>query len=163
MNRIFIVSLLFTGMLVTTVHAQMAGPRASAPAMAQPPASGAQDIQSNPEKENVGRLTAQGWLVLLDRRDWGTAWEASSALFRKNVPLGNWMDAIPKVREPFGALVDRQPLQAVYKTSLPGHPDGDYVTVFFTSKFDKKADVQETVTTMREIDGRWRVTGYSAR
>ena len=115
------------------------------------------------EKENVGRLTAQGWLVLLDRRDWGVAWDNASNLFRKNVPLGNWMDAIPKVREPFGILVDRQAMQTVYKTTLPGHPTGEYVTVIFQSKFDKKADVTERVTTMRDPDGRWRVTGYQAQ
>ena len=60
-------------------------------------------------------------------------------------------------------LVDRQVVQSVYKTTLPGYPAGDYVTVVFQSKFDKKADAVETVTTMRESDGRWRVTGYSAR
>ena len=114
------------------------------------------------EKENAGRLIAQGWLVLLDRRDWGTAWEASSAVFRRNVTLPNWMDAIPKVREPFGALADRKLLNAAYKNSLAGHPDGDYVTVVFASKFEKK-EVEEAVTTVREADGRWRVTGYSVR
>jgi hypothetical protein len=123
---------------------------------AQPQAPSTADL------ENAGRLTAHGWLVLLDRRDWGTAWEASSAVFRRNVTLGNWMDAVPKVREPLGPLVDRKPLHATHKTSLAGHPDGDYVTVVFESKFEKKT-AEEAVTTMREADGRWRVTGYSVR
>ena len=165
MKAFHLVPLLFAATLMTGVHAQ-AKRAASAPAAASASAAAtaaAQDIKSDPEKENAGRLTAQGWLLLLDRRDWGTAWDASSGLFRKNVPLGNWMDAIPKVREPLGALVERQPVQTVYKTSLPGHPKGDYVTVIFSTKFEKKADAQEIVTTMLEPDGRWRVTGYSAR
>jgi len=137
---------------------------APAPAPAAPAAAAVDPaIRSDPEKENVGRLTAQGWLTLLDRRDWGTAWDSSSALFRRNVPLPNWMDAIPKVREPLGALVERQPAETVYKTALPGHPPGDYVTVIFTTRFENKQDAQETVTTSREADGRWRVTGYSLR
>lgn len=140
-------------------------PAAAASAAAQPASAAASTAQArrDPEKENAGRLAAQGWLLLLDRRDWGTAWDASSAMFRQTVPLGNWMDAIPKVREPFGALVERTPADTVYKTSLPGHPDGDYVSVIFVSKFEKKDEVQEVVTTVREPDGRWRVTGYSAR
>jgi hypothetical protein len=73
------------------------------------------------------------------------------------------MDGIPKVREPFGALVERQPGQAMYKKTLAGRPDGDYVTVNFLTKFDKKPEVVETVTAVREPDGRWRVTGYTAR
>ncbi|MBC5766829.1 DUF4019 domain-containing protein [Ramlibacter albus] len=136
-----------------------AQPAAAPSAAAAASAAAAQDA----EKENVGRLTAQAWLVVLDRRDWGVAWDNSSNLFRRNVPLDKWMDAIPKVREPFGVLVERRPVQTVYKTTLPGHPNGEYVTVIFESKFDRKADVVERVTTMREPDGRWRVTGYSAQ
>jgi hypothetical protein len=84
-------------------------------------------------------------------------------VFRRNVPLGTWMDKIPQVREPYGALQQREVVNAVYKTTLPGHPDGDYVTISFASKFEKKADVKEFVTTVREPDGRWRVTGYQTQ
>jgi hypothetical protein len=115
---------------------------------------------SNPEAENAGKMAAHAWLSLLDRRDWGTAWDASSAVFRQSVPLGNWMDAIPKVRQPYGALVEREAVEAVYRTTLPGRPDGQYVSVMFATKFEKQ-QIQEVVTTVRESDGRWRVTGYS--
>src|SRR5688500_9428260 len=57
-------------------------------------------------KEAAGKLAAQGWLLLLDRRDWGRAWESSSSVFRTAVPLANWMDGIPKVREAFGTFVE---------------------------------------------------------
>ena len=117
---------------------------------------------ANAEKEAAGKLAAAGWLVLLDRRDWGRAWETSSAVFRGSVPLATWMDGIPKVREPLGTLVERVPTESMYKTTLEGRPAGDYVSVVFASKFDKK-EVQEVVTTVREPDGKWRVTGYSPR
>ena len=114
------------------------------------------------DKESQGKLAAGGWLVLLDRRDWGRSWETSSTTFRLSVPLGTWMDNVPKVREGLGALVDRVPAEMSYKTSLPGRPPGEYVTVIFLSKFETK-ELQEVVTTVREPDGRWRVTGYSTR
>jgi hypothetical protein len=72
------------------------------------------------------------------------------------------MEGIPKVREPLGNLVERAQAQAVYKTTLQGRPDGDYVSVIFDSKFTGK-QVQEVVTTVLDADGKWRVTGYSAR
>jgi hypothetical protein len=114
------------------------------------------------DKEAEGRLAAQGWLVLLDRGDWGRAWETTAAAFRTKVPLGAWMDAIPKVREPFGALVERTPVETAFKTSLQGQPDGEYVTAVFQTKFMNR-EVAEVVTTVHEPDGKWRVTGYSAQ
>jgi hypothetical protein len=126
----------------------------TAPAPAPAPASG--------ERETAAQLAAAGWLTLLDRRDWGTAWETSAAMFRRNVPLNNWMDGIPKVRADMGALVERTPAAANYKNALAGQPPGDYVTVQFASKFAQR-EVEEVVTTVLDPDGRWRVTGYSVR
>lgn len=121
------------------------------------------EAKAAPEMEEAARTAAMGWLLLLDRRDWGTAWDTSAAMFRGNVPLATWMDGIPKVRQPLGELVDRKPVQTVYKTRLEGRPEGHYVTVVLASRFEKKSDAQEVVTTVREPDGRWRVTGYSVR
>jgi hypothetical protein len=136
---------------------------ATAAVQAQAPAAApAAAASSNAELETAGKNAAQGWLLLLDRQDWGTAWDASSAVFRQTVPLGAWMDAIPKVRQPFGPLVERQPVEAIYKTSLPGRPDGQYVSVMFASVY-KNQKVEEIVTTVRESDGRWRVTGYNPK
>lgn len=139
-------------------QAQNTAPRAAAPA-----AAAANDAISNPEMERAGQTAAQGWLLLLDRKDWGTAWDASAGMFRQSVPLSAWMDGVPKLREPFGAFVEREAATVVYKKSLAGRPAGDYVTAIFVSKFANKAQVEETVTTVREPDGRWRVTGYTAR
>jgi hypothetical protein len=112
---------------------------------------------------DAAQFAAQGWLLLLDRRDWGTAWDTGAAMFRSSVPLATWMDGIPKARAPLGKLIERKPLDAVYKTELQGRPKGDYVTVLFAANFENKPDVQEIVTTVREPDGKWRVTGYSTK
>lgn len=156
--RVAIVAALFTA----SAGAQLKLPNAAQPpAAAQSPEPAVVD-NSNAEKEAAGKLAAAGWLVLLDRRDWGRAWETASAVFRTSVPLSTWMEGIPKVREPMGALALREPGESVYKTTLEGRPDGEYVTVIFLSKFDKR-ELQEVVTTVREADGKWRATGYSTR
>ena len=154
-----------------TAQAQLKAPRDTKPpaparaTAAEPQAAAsapAADIKRDAEKETAGTLAAAGWLTLLDRRDWGRAWETAAGMFRTTVPLATWMDGIPKVREPFGPLIERGSADSIYKTSLAGRPDGDYVSVSFTSKFDKQ-QVQEIVTTVREADGKWRITGYSTR
>lgn len=159
------------GLVLAALLASAGAAHAQAKPSAKPAAAApaAQDAQAAPAasptaaQEEAGRLAAQGWLLLLDRRDWGTAWDGSSAVFRQNVPLPNWMDAIPKLRDPFGGLVERTVADVGYRTTLPGRPDGEYVTVIFVSKFAKKDGVEEMVTTVREPDGRWRVTGYQTK
>lgn len=158
------------GLFASGAAAQLKAPKnatptapapAAAAAPAPAPAPAAAD-NPNAEKEEAGKLAAAGWLVLLDRRDWGRAWETSSALFRNSVPLPAWMDGIPKVRNNLGTFTERTPSNSNYKTKLEGRPDGEYVSVVFRSKFGER-EVQEVVTTVREQDGRWRVTGYSAQ
>ena len=139
-----------------TSHTPAASTAASKPAAAAPAAA------DNSEKEAAGQLAASGWLVLLDRGDWGRAWETSSSVFRATVPLAAWMDGIPPVRKALGAFVERGNAEATYRTTLAGRPDGEYVTVNFTSKFAER-ELQEVVTTVRDSDGKWRVTGYSTR
>lgn len=131
---------------------------------AEAPAAPAAPAQpsANAAKEATAQLAAGGWLILLDRGDWGRSWETASAVFRSAVPLPAWMDGIPKAREPFGRMLDRKPVEAVYKTSLAGRPAGEYVTVIFETQFENKK-VEEVVTTELEPDGRWRATGYSTR
>ena len=159
---------LAAGLFTASAGAQLKAPKAvPASAAAAKPAPARQDDPAateavNKEKAEAGALAAAGWLVLLDRRDWGRAWETSSNVFRGAVPLPAWMDGIPKLREPFGNLVERTPAESMYKTTLEGRPDGEYVSVIFDAKFDQK-QVQEIVTTVRDPDGKWRVTGYSTR
>ena len=142
---------------------QAPAPAASRPAPAAAAAPAAEEPSPEAkEKAAAATLAASGWLVLLDRRDWGRAWETSAAMFRSTVPLAAWMDNIPKARD-LGSFVEREPDEAVYRTKLEGRPDGDYVTVIYSSKFTGKAELVEIVTTVRESDGKWRVTGYSTR
>jgi len=149
--------------LSASVHAQLKLPKTEAPAAAVAPAAApAASTGDNAEKEKAGQVAAAGWLVLLDRRDWGRAWETSGSMFRTSVPLPAWMDGIPKLRDPMGALVERVPGESVYKTTLEGRPDGEYVTSLFQTKFASR-EVEEVVTTVHEADGRWRVTGYLTR
>ncbi|WBY02582.1 DUF4019 domain-containing protein [Ramlibacter tataouinensis] len=144
------------GLGASTGRAPAAAPLQAASA---PQAAASSDVE---EKETAGRVAAAGWLTLLDRRDWGTAWESSAAAFRKSVPLANWMDGAPKVRADLGALQERTPATVAYKQRVEGLPPGEYVSVIFLSKFAQR-EVEEVVTTVREPDGRWRVTGYSTR
>lgn len=161
-------ALLAASLAANNASAQLKAPKASglsapaaAPTAPAPAATGQRS--ANKEMESAGQLAAAGWLLLLDRKDWGTAWDTSAAMFRGAVPLPAWMDGIPKVRQPLGAMIERSPAEAVYRNQLQGRPAGDYVTTIFNTRFENKPDAQEVVTVVREPDGKWRVTGYAAQ
>jgi hypothetical protein len=54
-------------------------------------------------------------------------------------------------------------ISATYVTSLPGAPDREYVVVQFQTSYEKKKDAIESVTPMKDSDGKWRVSGYYIR
>lgn len=156
-SRAILAALFCSSLLSLPALAQTAAPAAAAAS-----APSATDKETA-DKEAAGQLAAQGWLLLLDRQNWGGAWDAASQVFRGMVPIDTWMNAIPKDRLPLGALVSRTPTTSVYKTTLQGRPDGEYVTAVFATEYANKKGIEEVVTTVREPDGRWRVTGYFTR
>jgi len=136
--------------------AQTKAPEATASAAAL-------DNKTIADYETAGQAAALVWLTQLDRGMWGEAWDQSSRVFRSNVPLGTWMDAVPKSRGALGAATDRKVGDVLFKTQLTGQPPGAYVSILFLSQFPGKAPMDEMVTMVLEADGRWRVTGYSTR
>ena len=103
--------------------------------------------------------TAEKWLAILDAGDYGKAWDQAAKAFRENVKREQWVESLPKTRGALGAAKSRIVEVSSFKPSLPGMPAGDYVTVRFSTNFEKKNDAQELVTLVFE-DGAWRPLGY---
>jgi hypothetical protein len=106
---------------------------------------------------------ARDWLALADSDDAAGTWAASAPLFRRAVPADAWTRALDGARAPLGAVVTRTLRTGRPATELPGAPDGEYVVFEFDTQFTHKRAAVETVTPMRDADGRWRVSGYFIR
>ncbi len=117
---------------------------------------------SNAFRELAARAAGEKWLALLDRGEYGKAWDDCAQLFRQRVTREQWVDSLPSTRAPFGAMKSRNVETAGYKTSLPGAPDGQYVTVRYRTNFENKENAEELITLSFE-DGLWRPTGYFIR
>lgn len=113
-------------------------------------------------KEMAAQAAADKWLAMIDRGEYGAAWDECARLFRERVTRQQWIDSLPNTRAPFGAAKSRKVELAAYRTSLPGAPDGQYVTVRFRTDFEKKETAEELVTLSFE-EGLWRPTGYLIR
>jgi hypothetical protein len=79
---------------------------------------------------------------------------------KTGVTSEEWNRALTSVRTPLGAVARRSLKLATYSTTLPGAPDGQYVTLVYRTRFAQKKAAIETVTPMLEADGTWKVAGY---
>ena len=103
---------------------------------------------------------AKSWLALVDAGNYGASWDAAASMFKSGVTRADWERMAASARGPLGKVLGRELAASKAMSSLPGAPDGHYVLVQFNTSFEHKAHAVETVTTVFESDGAWRVTGY---
>ena len=112
------------------------------------------------EKEKAAVSSAENWLKMIDEEKYAESWKDSAELFRNAVTQEQWVQSLQGVRKPLGRLLSRTVKSKTYTPSLPGAPDGEYVVIEFSTSFEKKKSAVETVTPMKDKDGKWRVSGY---
>ena len=112
------------------------------------------------EKENRAVEAAEKWLALVDEGKYGESWETAAVYFKNGITKDKWEQMLTAFRKPLGKMLSRELKSKIYRTSLPGAPDGEYVVIQFTTSFENKKHSIETVTPMLDRDGKWRVSGY---
>ena len=120
-------------------------------------------IAQNSSKEKAAVASAEKWLGLVDQGEYAESWKDAATFFRNNVTEQKWEHAMQGMRKPLGKLISRKLKTDVYKTSLPGAPDGEYVLMQFDTSFANKKSAVETVTTVLDKDGKWKAVGYFIR
>ena len=113
--------------------------------------------------EGAAEAAARVWLGLVDAGDYAKSWVTGAEYFRNLVLQAQWVTSVARVRGSLGGLKSRRLVSAKYTRSLHGAPDGEYVVIQFATSFEKRAEATETVTPMKDRDGRWRVSGYFIR
>jgi opacity protein-like surface antigen len=116
--------------------------------------------QDHAAKQEAAKQAAQSWLALVDRGDYGPSWQEASSFFQSKVSKADWEQALRQVRAPLGAAGSRTLLGAQYQTELPNVPKGEYVILQYKTEFAGRGKVIETITSMLDKDGKWRVSGY---
>jgi hypothetical protein len=125
--------------------------------------SGAVAAAQEVSKGTAAMTAAEKWLALVDGGRYAESWNEASQYFKNAVQQEQWAQSLEARRRPFGRAVSREMKKMTYKTSLPGAPDGEYMVIQFATSFGKKKAAVETVTTMAEKEGTWRVSGYQIR
>lgn len=114
--------------------------------------------QSKPEELTVA--SAEQWLKIIDAGKYAEGWENSSEYLKNAVPKDFFKQSFQGVRSPLGKMKNRTLALEQFTTRLPGAPDGEYVVIQFRTEFENKAYAVETITSQKEKDGQWKVSGY---
>jgi hypothetical protein len=116
----------------------------------------AQDV----DNKNAAVASAEKWLTAVDEGKYAESWQEAAAYFKNAITKEQWEQSMQTVRKPLGKLTSRKVTTTIYKASLPGTPDGEYVVIQYETAFENKASAIETVTPMFDKDGNWRISGY---
>jgi hypothetical protein len=110
--------------------------------------------------EDLATSKAKSWLALVDDGKYEDSWKATSSYFKNAVTKEQWVNSMNAYRKPLGNIMIRKVESKHYTTSLPGAPDGEYVVIQCKTSFTNKKSSVETITPMKDKDGKWRVSGY---
>jgi hypothetical protein len=111
-------------------------------------------------KEKSAVNIAKEWLKLVDEGRYAESWDKASQYFKNAVPREQWKTSLESFRSPLGEVLSRNLKSKNYTKTLPGAPDGEYVVILYETSFKYKQNAIETITPMRDKDGKWRVSGY---
>ena len=115
--------------------------------------------QDHTAKQEAAKQSAQSWLALMDRGDYGASWQEASPFLQSKISKTDWETALKQARAPLGVAGSRTLLVAEFQTDLPNAPKGAYV-IQYKTEFVGKGPFVETITPMLDNDGKWRVSGY---
>ncbi len=109
--------------------------------------------------EMAARAAIEVWLALVDDGQFDKSWDNAAAAVQKAVPKEQWIKVLSDNRPKLGKLTLRALKATRASTQLPGAPVGQYVVVQYDTTFEHKKGI-ETVTSMIDQSGQWKVSGY---
>jgi hypothetical protein len=117
-------------------------------------------IQADEAAEKAALDSAAKWLSVVDRGDYSKSWERAAGIFRAMVTKPEWEAKLNMFRTPLGKVSERNVKSKQYAKTLPDAPEGEYVVIQYETIFKNKQTLTETVTSVLEKDGKWKVAGY---
>lgn len=115
---------------------------------------------ANEEAEKAALATSIKWLALVDKGDYFKSWDQAAAVFKTMVIKEEWQSKLNTYRMPLGKVLERKVKSRQYTKTLVDAPEGEYVVIQCETLFANKQTRTETITSMLEKDGKWKVVGY---
>ena len=138
----------------------------SVSAGAQPMAAPKTDAKAAPAATDsdpdvaLAKKAALDWLALVDAGKFEATWDEAAASFQKAQARADWAKGLGGARPTMGKLVTRTLLNHEIRKDLPNLPPGKYITVRFTTVFEKHAKGSESVTLVKDGARGFRMMSY---
>ena len=108
----------------------------------------------------LAKKAALDWLALVDGGKFEATWDEAATSFQKAQSKTDWAKGLGGARPTMGKLVSRTFLNHEVRTTLPRLPAGKYITVRFTTVFEKHAKGSESVTLVKDGARGFRMMSY---
>ena len=110
--------------------------------------------------EVAATTAVEVWLGMIDDGRYPESWQSAGSLFKATVPQDKWLEILKTGRQPMGKLLARTQTSRQFMRTLPGAPGGQYVVCRYNASYENKKTATETITSVLDVDGQWRVVGY---
>ena len=120
-------------------------------------------LQAETDPLKASAYSAEKWLQLLDKEEYGESWDVASKTFKNTFPKEHWIMLMKQLREPLGSVSSRRVIDQRPAKDPQGLPAGDYMVIFYDTSFSKKPATHELVTLVLESDNEWRVLTYQTQ
>lgn len=118
-----------------------------------PHSAGAADANPTPD-------TGLAWLQLIDHNQFDHSWTLASTFLREHITQAQWAAILREKRQPLGQITARDLATNTFQYHIPGIGDGTFQVTVYTTQFDTKKTLSETLILAREADGHWRPIAY---
>ena len=133
--------------------------KAEAPKPAPSQAAAAAAADNDPDVA-LARKAALKWLALVDAGKFEQTWIEAAGVFQKAQTKADWVKGLSGARPTMGKIETRTFLNYETRTVLPNLPPGKYITVRFSSVFEKHKMGAESVTLAKDGTRGFRMMSY---
>jgi hypothetical protein len=108
----------------------------------------------------LARTAALDWLALADAGKMDATWDEAATSFQKVQKKADWVKGLGGARPVVGKVLTRRFLNYEIRAVLPNLPPAKYITIRFSTAFEKHKDGQESVTLIRDGARGFRTMSY---
>lgn len=151
MNKLLILSALSCLIQFTGVRADTSAPQ-------EKPAT--QLDSTVKETMEASAKAAEAWLKYIDNGAYGESWEHAALTLQFKIPKASWVGILDSTRRGYGKTLERKILEQIPKVDPEGLPKGNYMVIFYATKFSSQNNGNELVTLIQTDSGEWKVLTY---